>query len=239
MSHAATIKAFDKDAADYDGLRRKLIPCYDLFYGTVIELIEAHGLAAEARILDLGAGTGLLSDHILRRWPQAHIHLLDGSNEMLKQAQGRFVGNTRLSFQCAEFSTAELAGPLDVIVSAVAIHHLYDDEKKQLYRRIFDALKPDGLFINAEQVQGPTPAIHALYEKMWRDQAQSLGATPADLEAAALRMATDRCAPIEDQIAWLREAGFAEADCLFKAWRFAVMAGWRRTKGPASTKPSS
>ncbi|WP_020173784.1 class I SAM-dependent methyltransferase [Methyloferula stellata] len=239
MSHAATIKAFDKDAADYDALRRKLIPCYDLFYGTVITLIEEHGLAPDARILDLGAGTGLLSEHVLRRWPQAHIHLLDGSNEMLKQARDRFAGNPRLSFQCAEFSTADLAGPWDVIVSAVAIHHLYDDEKKLLYRRIFDALKQGGLFINAEQVQGPTPAIHALYEKMWRDQAQSLGATPADLEAAALRMATDRCAPIEDQIAWLREAGFAEADCLFKAWRFAVMAGWRRTKGPASTKPSS
>jgi len=230
MAHAATIKAFDKDAAHYDALRRMLIPCYDLFYGTVITLIEARGLADDARILDLGAGTGLLSAHILRRWPRAHIHLLDGSDEMLAQARARFAGNGHITFQCAEFSAAGLAGPWDVIVSALAIHHLYDDEKKALYRRIFKALKPGGLFINAEQVQGSTGAIHALYEKNWRDQARQLGATEADLEAAALRMSTDRCAPTGDQIAWLRAAGFAEADCVFKAWRFAVLAGWKETK---------
>ncbi len=230
MAHAATIKAFDKDAADYDALRRKLIPCYDLFYGTVIALIEAQGLRDDARILDLGAGTGLLSEHILRRWPQAHIHLLDGSNEMLAQARARFDGDPRLTFECAEFSTADLAGPWDAVVSAVAVHHLFDDEKKSLFARILKALKPDGLFINAEQVQGPTPAIHALYEEIWADQARALGASEADLAGAAQRMATDRCASVAEQLGWLRGAGFAEADCPFQAWRFAVLAAWKRPK---------
>jgi len=230
MAHAATIQAFDKDAQHYDALRRMLIPCYDLFYGTVITLIEAHGVAEDVRILDLGAGTGLLSEHILRRWPRAHIYLLDGSEAMLAQARGRFHGHTRISFQHGEFNETDLAGPWDVIVSAAAIHHLYDDEKKALYKRVFDALASGGLFINAEQVQGPTDKTHALYEKIWADQARALGATSADLDAAAIRMATDRCAPVEDQLVWLRAAGFEDTDCAFKAWRFAVMAGWKGRK---------
>ena len=40
-------------------------------------------------------------------------------------------------------------------------------------------------------------------------------------------MAHDRCATLEDQLAWLRAAGFAEVDCAFKQWRFAVYSGRR------------
>lgn len=101
MAHAETMQAFDKDAQHYDALRRTLIPCYDLFYGTVITLIEAHGVDENARILDLGAGTGLLSEHILTRWPQAHIHLLDGSEAMVAQARGDFTAMRGSAFKMA------------------------------------------------------------------------------------------------------------------------------------------
>ena len=40
---------------------------------------------------------------------------------------------------------------------------------------------------------------------------------------AVERMAHDRCATVEDELEWLRAAGFAEADCLFKERRFAVL----------------
>jgi tRNA (cmo5U34)-methyltransferase len=37
-------------------------------------------------------------------------------------------------------------------------------------------------------------------------------------------MAFDRCASVEDQLRWLRGAGFEHVDCLFKDHRFAVIA---------------
>lgn len=40
-------------------------------------------------------------------------------------------------------------------------------------------------------------------------------------------MRHDRCADLESQPRWLREAGFASADCVFKSWRFAVIAGFK------------
>jgi tRNA (cmo5U34)-methyltransferase len=40
-------------------------------------------------------------------------------------------------------------------------------------------------------------------------------------------MAHDRCSPVGDQLRWMREAGFADADCLFKDHNFAVLAGRR------------
>jgi tRNA (cmo5U34)-methyltransferase len=57
---------------------------------------------------------------------------------------------------------------------------------------------------------------------MWRAQALKLGARESDLAAAEERMRHDRCATLEDQLAWLRDVGFADVDCTFKAWHFAV-----------------
>jgi tRNA (cmo5U34)-methyltransferase len=44
---------------------------------------------------------------------------------------------------------------------------------------------------------------------------------------AVERMLHDRCAPLGEQLEWMRAAGFAEVDCAFKQWRFAVYFGVR------------
>jgi tRNA (cmo5U34)-methyltransferase len=41
------------------------------------------------------------------------------------------------------------------------------------------------------------------------------------------RQQEDRCVDVERQLAWMREAGFADADCWYKEARFAVMSGNR------------
>ena len=53
--------AFDAVATEYDAARRRLMPCFDGLYGTVLELIAEWGPPRGARVLDLGAGTGLLA----------------------------------------------------------------------------------------------------------------------------------------------------------------------------------
>jgi tRNA (cmo5U34)-methyltransferase len=42
----------------------------------------------------------------------------------------------------------------------------------------------------------------------------------------------DRCAAVEDQLSWMREAGFTDADCWYKENRFAVLAGTLLGIGP-------
>jgi len=218
---------FTAHARDYDALRRRLVPCFDAFYGAALDRIADWGVPPQARVLDLGAGTGLMAAMVKERWPAASVHLVDVSEGMLAEAQARLRGASGASFEVADYATAPLGDGWDLVVSALSIHHLEDAAKRALFARLRDALRPGGLFVNAEQVLVPTPAAEAAYGTRWRAEVQALGATPDEIAAAEERMRFDRCTPLELQLAWLRAAGFAEVDCVFKAWRFAVYAGER------------
>lgn len=67
----------------------------------------------------------------------------------------------------SDYFVEPLPRRFDTIVSALSIHHLYDPEKAALFRRIYDALKPGGIFVNAEEVLAPTVALDQLYWDEW------------------------------------------------------------------------
>jgi tRNA (cmo5U34)-methyltransferase len=220
---------FDRFATSYDAGRRMLIPHFEAFYGTAVEvatLALPHDRAP--RVLDIGAGTGLLTALVAAARPDAEVTLLDASPAMLEQAPNR-LGDAwaRCTPIVGDALEALPAGPFDAVVTALAVHHLEDAGKRRLYAAIHDRLSPDGVFVNAEQVAGPTPSLGERYVERWLAHTTALGATPADHAEAAVRMSMDLPAPVEVQCEWLRAAGFRDVDCFFKSWRFAVFGGWR------------
>ena len=221
MSTTQTI--FDITAPSYDADRAKLSPCFDAFYRRSTDLI-AHDAK---NILDLGAGTGLLSQFVRQWYPSAHIVLADLSEAMLAKARERFAGDSNVTFEVTDYTTAPINGTYDSIVSALSIHHIDHDSKRALFSKIFRALRPGGTFVNAEQVAGPTPALDAVYKSLWLQQVREGGATPQQIADSLYRQQDDRCASVEAQLQWMRDAGFTDADCWFKDNRFAVLAGTR------------
>jgi len=220
----AVERSFTLTSSSYDAERSRLIPDFEIFYGWAVRLVPD---GAE-RILDLGAGTGLLAGFVRRKLPRAKLHLVDFSRAMLDQARARFAGDDGVSFEVADYAAGDLVGPWDAVVSALSIHHLEDDAKKGLLERVHAALAPGGVFINAEQVLGPTAALEARYKQEWLDQVRGLGATEEQVAQSLVRQREDKCSPVEEQLGWMREAGFEEVDCWFKSGRFAVMSGCRR-----------
>lgn len=217
---------FDRWVDTYDADRRVLIPCFDDFYGTAGE-VAALGRSGPVRVLDLGAGTGLLSGVLAGVLPDASFVLLDEAPEMLARAGERLAPlGDRVSTVVARLQDPLPEGPFDVIASALAIHHLDDAGKADLYARCAASLAPGGVFVNAEQVAGPTDRLDDTYRERWRTHCRELGATDEVLAAADARMAIDLPASVEDQLGMLRAAGLVDVDCLFRSWRFAVIAGW-------------
>jgi tRNA (cmo5U34)-methyltransferase len=226
-AHAGQL--FDRFAETYDAGRRVLIPPYDAFYGTAVEVATLRlPTDRPVEVLDLGAGTGLLAALVAAVRPDARLTLLDASPAMLEQAPRR-LGEvwSRCTTVVGDVLDVLPDGPFDAVVTALAVHHLDDTGKRELYRRLFDRLRPGGVFVNAEQVAGPTPELDALYVERWLAHTRSSGATDQDHAEAAIRMSMDLPAPVESQCAWLRDAGFTDVDCFFKSWRFAVFGGWR------------
>lgn len=219
------IERFDEAASAYDRQRRKLIPCFDDFYQIAVSLTDEGNDAPS--ILDLGAGTGLFSAFMLQKHPRAKLTLVDLSGSMLEVARTRFSGVPNVTYMIGDYTTCEYREKYDIVISSLSIHHLADAEKQQVYRTAYALLNDNGLFINADQVLGSTPALEQRYKQDWRGKVESSGLSPGEIYAAYERTKLDRMSTLEEQLAWLKQAGFSDVDCIYKYFNFVVMAGWK------------
>jgi len=224
----AVSKLFDRAAPEYDRARRQLVPCFNELYGAAVELVP-HPREAPLRILDLGAGTGILSAHLAQAFPAASFDLIDLAPAMLERARERFAeAPSRFRFCVGDFSASPWpggSGDFDAIVSAVAIHHVDDSAKREVFRRAWTGLRGGGVFVNADQVLGETPEIEQRYRAQWLQQVRALGARESDVTAALERMQEDQSATLDAQLAWLAAAGFAEVSCRYQNESFVVYSG--------------
>lgn len=76
----AAVGHFKSRAAEYEAERRRVVPGFDAFYGAAVAALALAGREIR-RVLDLGAGTGLLAAHVVAAHPRAEITLLDGASE--------------------------------------------------------------------------------------------------------------------------------------------------------------
>lgn len=180
-----------------------------------------------ARVLDLGAGSGLLSRILAAHLPIRDVHLVDVSEKMLSQAASHGVfSSLNLTTSVLDLSRPEqLSGSYDAIVSSLAIHHLTQLEKQQLYQHLPRLLKPGGVFLNADQVLGPTPELENKYRLHWRATVEKSPISQGDLDAALDRMRADKMDTLELQLDALRSAGLVNVDCWYKNYSFCVFGG--------------
>ena len=217
-------KQFNAVSEKYDRQRRFLIPCFDDFYGTALSL--STEVSTVKNILDVGAGTGLMSAFFHEKYPHAKITLVDISKDMLKKAEERFDGKENISFLNADFATVDLPeNHYDLVVSGLAIHHLTDELKQQLFGKIAATLKSGGWFINADQVLGETKLAEKIYTENWKNHVeQNPNLTTEEKQSAFERIKVDIMAPLKAQLEWLEGAGLQNANCYYQYYNFVVFA---------------
>ena len=214
---------FNLVAEEYDANRRKFIPCFDDYYEGTTRFIAA-GIREPKRILDLGAGTGLLSYFWYRHFPKAEYVLVDVSDEMLKIARRRFSGIATVDFQIADYADALPEGDFDVIVSALSIHHLEDDGKKNLFARVYEKLPDGGLFVNYDQFCAGQPDLDKWFDSYWENQLSHSGLSAHDIALWKERRKLDRECSVEQEAAMLRDCGFKAVKCVYSCQKFSVIA---------------
>jgi tRNA (cmo5U34)-methyltransferase len=169
------------------------------------------------RVLDLGTGDGRLLALVKLQNRGVEGVALDFSEPMLEQAKKRFAKDNQISLVKHDFSlpiTAKELGCFDAVISSLAIHHLEDARKKQLYAEVFELLNPKGVFCNLEHVSSPTKRVHLQF-------LSAIGWTPE------MEDPSNKLLDVETQLQWLRQIGYADVDCYWKWREIALLAGYK------------
>lgn len=214
---------FNLIAEEYDANRKKFIPCFDDYYINTTKFI-ASNIENPKQILDLGAGTGLLSYFWYQHFPSSEYVLVDIADEMLNIAQRRFKGIGNVSYKILNYSDGLPSGDFDTIISALSIHHLENTNKIKLFNRIYDKLPSGGLFVNYDQFCAGQMKINDWFDSYWENQLSSGGLTDNDIELWKERRKLDRECSVEEETEMLRKCGFETVKCIYSYQKFSVIA---------------
>lgn len=213
---------FNLIAKEYDANRRKFIPCFDDYYKNTTRFI-ASNIAEPKRILDLGAGTGLLSYFWYQYFPASEYVLVDIADDMLEVARKRFAGIETVSYRMTDYARELPVQDFDVIVSALSIHHLENGNKEKLFERIYDKLPEGGLFINYDQFCAGQPDMDGWFDIYWESQLADSGLTEHDIALWKERRKLDKECSVEEEMTMLGKKGFKSVKCVYSYHKFSVI----------------
>jgi len=216
---------FESIADTYDRNWRHIVPSYDEVHRVLVEVLGFTTTKRDARILDLGCGTGEIGRRCLSVLSDARWTLIDGAPGMLRRAQAILLGRVERAVT-GDFADDEIWDGLegfDAIVSTFAVHHLRDEEKMTLYARAAAALKPGGILLIGDLVRVRGDAEAGLYTAWVRATVErNLGdglLDPAFWERER-RLPEDAHLPdypaeVTDHLAWIAGQGLVP----FRVWQ--------------------
>jgi tRNA (cmo5U34)-methyltransferase len=183
--------------------------------GDAEAMLVEHLLDDSARrVLDLGTGDGHLVAVVLQRLPAASVVGLDLSATMVRAAQARLVDREGASFRQHDLMQPlpQELGRFDLVVSALAIHHLPDARKRALFNEVFELLEDGGRFYDLDCVASQSSELHALSQSAFGFDARN-------------EDPSDQPARLCDQLEWLTAAGFQHVECHWKWMELALVGG--------------
>ena len=159
------------------------IPRFDEFQDAVA---QATAEVQAQSVLELGVGTGETARRVRMLHPEASWTGIDASEAMLSSAREAL---PEADLRLGRLEDPLPTGPFDLVVSALAVHHLDAAGKRDLFRRVSESLRPGGWFVLGDVVVPERPE-DAQIEIDW----------VVDLPDSAA-----------DQLDWLADAGFDAA----------------------------
>ena len=209
-------------AEEFLAHRQKLLPLLDV-QEDLVRRIFGRGGRPIGRFLDIGAGDGAMTELLRSIAPGAQAVLVDFSEPMLARA-GTRLGDGGWTAVRGDLSTAAWRdglpeGPYDAAVSSYAIHHLSSERKRALFAELFALLAPGAMFVNMDVVKIGGPLDGLFDEEIIANAAAMHPGSPQERGEPLDDHVEDRPDPAEDQLAWLREAGFAEAELALQMGR--------------------
>ncbi|MGB9978766.1 class I SAM-dependent methyltransferase [Methanobacterium sp.] len=145
-----------KMAVNYDKMCQIMVPGYNFLQNAVIDILKFENMD-EIVLLDLGAGSGILIEKVLKEFPDSTCYYLDSSDEFMSVAKERLQKyEDKINYIKSDFCKnweSKIAEKPTVITSMSAIHHLQTENKKNLYKKSYDVLEKGGWFFNIDEMK--------------------------------------------------------------------------------------
>ncbi|BCB77258.1 class I SAM-dependent methyltransferase [Phytohabitans flavus] len=235
----------------WDRQQEAYMPDREERFAALLETVDAVTAGRAPRVLDLAGGTGSISLRVLRRFPEATTTLLDIDPVLRHIASGTL--GERAEVVTADLRTKDWLAALphrdfDAVLTATALHWLAPERLAELYGEIRQALRPGGVFVNADCMPDDgLPGLsdllgeradalrHARYAAgavlSWADWWDRVAADPAlgPLVIERKRLFTgEHSAEWTPPVSWhldaLRAAGYAEVGLVWRGARDAAVA---------------
>jgi len=204
------------DVAEYDGRIRTFIPDYEEMLG-----VAAAAVPPRARtIVDLGIGTGALSERCLRTAARARVVGIDVDRDIVALAARRL--GHRATFLSGTFLRTPLPA-CDAVVASFALHHVRTRAAKAaLYRRVRASLRPGGRFVTVDCQPALDPMLRQAQRDAWLAHLRRSYTATKSRELLSAWSREDVYVPLESEVKLMLGRGF-RVEILWRRGSFAVL----------------
>jgi len=222
---------FLQDSDIYIPQRKQVLQLIKLLFSFYSDKIK------HPHIIDLGCGDGAITKALLGVNDTLLSTMIDGSEHMLESAKKNIPSANikeiiNISFQ-ELYGSSVIKDNADFIVSSLAIHHLNEIEKNQLFKYVYTKLNLGGVFINYDPVLSPSQELEQFELNMWKDwilnyeaainprRDKSLDYIPSQYKSNKDNVPST----LDSQLAMLRNAGFLDVNLFYKYGLFCLFGG--------------
>ena len=133
-------------------------------------LARLAGIAPDATVLDVGCGTGRVTQELQALVPRGRVLAIDASADMVALAQQRLGDSAEV--WCQDALDLDVGEPVDAIVSTATLHWVTDHDR--LWGRLAGALKPGGVLEAQCGGHGNIDRVREVIDAVARDMAPEL-----------------------------------------------------------------
>lgn len=217
---------FDQQAAVYDTQWARMAPVRDGLY-FLLESVFA-GLPEDARLLCVGAGTGVEIAHLARRFPRWHFTAVEPSGPMLALCRQRAEAEgylARCTFHEGYLDSLPAQAPHHGATCLLVSHFMLEPKvRTAFFREIAQRLTPGGVLANADLAADTGAPDYDALLRLWIGVMSSAGVAPEVVERTRAAYARDvAMLPPDTVAALMAAAGFTLPVPFFQS---GLMHGW-------------
>lgn len=203
---------YDSISKNYNEAIRRCVPEYDELLKSLFIYLKPD--FSPKSILELGCGTGNLTQIVQQRYPTANITAVDISGECINECKSR-ISSPKVEYVKCDFKEIDFPiDTFDLVISSISIHHLKDIDKEILFQRLHKFQAPNGVLSFCDQFRGETDFMYQKHIERWKTFALKQGASIDEWEMWMKHQQDhDYHSTLSNHLQWIKNSGYKFVDC--------------------------